>query len=132
MNNLIGSATDCEEGGKGLLFKVLESKTATQTVNETDAIYPIPAFVIRYDNQLRAYLNRCGHIAIPLDYQPGQFFSDDGSTLICSTHGAEYAPDTGACLGGPCFGIGLEPIEIDVIDNHIFLRDMRYSLLAAE
>jgi nitrite reductase/ring-hydroxylating ferredoxin subunit len=52
---------------------------------------------------------------------PGEFFSDDGQTLICATHGAEYAPDTGACLGGPCYGVGLEPLSITVQDEQLFL-----------
>ena len=65
---------------------------------------------------------------------PVSSFTDDGNTLMCATHGAEYAPDTGACLGGPCFGIGLEPLDTQVIDDEIVLNDSRYVVvqLAAE
>ena len=31
--------------------------------------------------------------------------------LLCATHGAAYAPDTGACAGGPCRG-GLVKIDL--------------------
>ena len=96
-STFIGSIEGLEEGGKGLRFD-LKKKGEDEV---------IPAFAIRYDYQLFAYLNRCGHIAIQLDYMPGEFFADDGQTLICATHGAEYAPDTGACLGGPCYGVAV-------------------------
>lgn len=107
---LIGATQGLEEGGKGLRFDV---KTKNGDV--------VPAFAIQFNAQYFAYLNMCGHIAVQLDYMLGEFFSDDGQTLICSTHGAEYAPDTGACLGGPCYGIGLEALQINEIDGQLYL-----------
>jgi len=89
-------------------------------------------FVVRYDYQYFAYLNRCGHIAVQLDYVPGEFFSDNGDTLICATHGAEYAPDTGACLGGPCFGVGLEPLSIVENDGELFLQSNELEVVVKE
>ncbi len=59
------------------------------------------AFAVRYQGQVHAYLNQCGHVAMELDFKEGHFFDDSGCRLICSTHGALFAPDTGACLGGP-------------------------------
>jgi len=116
--NLIGKVAGLEEGGKGLRFDV---KNASGEV--------IPAFVVHFDYQYFAYLNRCGHIAVQLDYMPGEFFSDDGQTLICATHGAEYAPDTGACLGGPCYGVGLDPIPIEQRDDELFLISNEYDVV---
>jgi nitrite reductase/ring-hydroxylating ferredoxin subunit len=60
------------------------------------------AFAIRYQGQVFAYLNRCKHVAIEMDYVPNRFFDASGRWLICSTHGAIYEPQTGACSGGPC------------------------------
>ena len=108
---LIGSTSGLEEGGAGLRFDV-----------ENSAGEVMPAFVIHYDYQYFAYLNKCGHIAVQLDYMPGEFFSDDGQSLICATHGAEYAPDTGACQGGPCYGVGLEPLAISQSGDQLFLQ----------
>jgi nitrite reductase/ring-hydroxylating ferredoxin subunit len=62
------------------------------------------AFAIRYRGGVHAYLNRCTHVAMEMDWQPNQFFDDTGRWLLCSTHGAAYQPDTGACAGGPCRG----------------------------
>jgi nitrite reductase/ring-hydroxylating ferredoxin subunit len=69
------------------------------------------AFAIRYGGQVHAYLNRCAHVAMEMDWQPNQFFDDTGRWLLCGTHGAVYEPDSGACAGGPCNG-GLVKIAI--------------------
>lgn len=62
------------------------------------------AFAIRYEGTVHAYLNRCTHVAMEMDYREGEFFDDSGRWLLCATHGAAYQPDTGACAGGPCRG----------------------------
>jgi nitrite reductase/ring-hydroxylating ferredoxin subunit len=69
------------------------------------------AFAIRFEGAVHAYLNRCSHVAMELDWQPNQFFDDTGQWLLCSTHGAAYQPATGACSGGPCTG-GLVKINL--------------------
>jgi nitrite reductase/ring-hydroxylating ferredoxin subunit len=74
------------------------------------------AFAIRYRGQVHAYLNRCTHVAMELDWQPNRFFDDSGQWLLCGTHGAVYQPDTGQCAGGPCRG-GLVKIELSERDD---------------
>lgn len=69
------------------------------------------AFAIRYQGQVHAYLNRCTHVAMEMDYQPNRFFDDDGQWLLCAAHGAAHHPDTGICAGGPCRG-GLVKISL--------------------
>ena len=115
---LKGSAECLEEGGKGFRFYIKD--------NEGEVI---PAFVIKYDYQFFAYKNKCGHIAVQLDYMPGDFFNDDGNTLMCATHGAEYAPDTGACLGGPCYGVGLEKLDIIEQEGRLFLKSDQFDVV---
>lgn len=74
------------------------------------------AFAIRFKGQAHAYLNRCSHVAMEMDYQPNRFFDDTGDWLLCATHGAAYRPDSGACAGGPCRG-GLVKIELSEFDG---------------
>jgi len=74
------------------------------------------AFAIRYKGLAHAYLNRCSHVAMEMDYQPNRFFDDTGDWLLCATHGAAYRPDSGACAGGPCRG-GLVKIELSEFDG---------------
>jgi nitrite reductase/ring-hydroxylating ferredoxin subunit len=72
------------------------------------------AFAIRFQGQTHAYLNRCAHVAMEMDWQPNRFFDETGRWLVCATHGATYAPDTGACAGGPCRG-GL--VKVDLVEQ---------------
>jgi nitrite reductase/ring-hydroxylating ferredoxin subunit len=60
------------------------------------------AFAVRFEGRAHAYLNRCTHVPMEMDYQPNRFFDDSGQWLLCATHGAAYSPGTGACAGGPC------------------------------
>ncbi|MEO7242842.1 MAG: Rieske 2Fe-2S domain-containing protein [Variovorax sp.] len=69
------------------------------------------AFAVRFEGQVHAYLNRCTHVAMELDFQPDRVFDDSGRWLLCATHGAAYEPATGACGGGPCRG-GLNKITL--------------------
>jgi len=97
-----------EEGGKGVRFPV--------TVGGEDGT----GFVIRYNKSVHAYLNRCVHVPIELDWNEGDFFESSGLYLMCSTHGAIYAPETGHCAGGPCRGGRLRPITVYEKDNQVF------------
>lgn len=74
------------------------------------------AFAVRYAGRVYAYLNRCAHVPMEMDYQPNRFFDSTGHWLICATHGALYSPQTGACRGGPCRG-GLIGIALDERDG---------------
>lgn len=116
----IASTTKLTDRGKGLSFEV-------RRINGDSDV--LPAFAVRYNDEVYAYVNACGHIAVPLDYDQGNFFGAEGETLICSTHGAEYAPDSGRCLGGPCYGIGLTPLAVSEQDDVLYLQDKIYEVV---
>lgn len=105
---LICDASQLTDGGKGVRFPV--------TAGGEDA----SGFVVRYKGNVRAYLNRCAHVSIELDWNEGEFFESTGSYLMCSTHGAMYVPETGKCAGGPCRGGRLRPIIVSEHDNQVF------------
>jgi nitrite reductase/ring-hydroxylating ferredoxin subunit len=90
----LADASALNEGGTGIRFDVIVDGT------------PATAFVIRHQGQARGYLNRCAHVAMELDWQPGEFFDFDRQFLVCATHGALYEPSSGTCAGGPCAGRG--------------------------
>ncbi len=77
------------------------------------------AFAVRFRGQVHAYLNRCTHVAMELDWQPDRFFDDSGQWLLCASHGAAYRPDTGDCAGGPCRG-GLIRIALSEARGVVF------------
>lgn len=74
------------------------------------------AFAVRFQGRAHAYLNRCSHVAMEMDFQPNRLFDDTGQWLLCATHGAAYAPDSGECAGGPCRG-GLVKIDLTEMDG---------------
>jgi len=81
---------------------------------------PATGFVVRYDGKVHAYLNRCAHVPVELDWFEGEFFESSGLYLMCATHGAIYLPDSGYCAGGPCKGGKLRPITVREADNKIY------------
>ncbi len=112
--NPLCPGSDLLNGGRAVPFEVVY---AGQTCR---------AFAIRYQGQAHAYLNRCTHVAMELDWQPNRLFDDTGRWLLCASHGATYAPDTGACAGGPCRG-GLVKIEL-VEQGGLLLWRSQYNL----
>lgn len=77
-------------------------------------------FLTCFQGELRAWRNHCPHAGSPLDWIPGQFYSDDGERLVCHTHGAQFHPLTGACLSGPC-SRGLFPLEFQEQENVVLV-----------
>ena len=93
------NSTDLSDSGLAVPFDVMY---AGQTCR---------AFAVRFEDQVQAYLNRCTHVAMEMDFQPDRFFDTEGRWLLCATHGATYSPQTGECVGGPCRG-GLVKINL--------------------
>ena len=81
---------------------------------------PAPAFAVRYRGQVHAYLNRCAHVAMELDWQEGAFFDADGRDLLCSTHGATYDAQSGRCLGGPCNRTPLVKLRVEERNGKVY------------
>jgi nitrite reductase/ring-hydroxylating ferredoxin subunit len=82
---------------------------------------PQPAFAIRYHGTVRAFLNRCAHKLVELDWEPGQFLDAERRYLICATHGARYQPDSGQCVAGPCRGGRLVAVAVQERDGGVWL-----------
>jgi nitrite reductase/ring-hydroxylating ferredoxin subunit len=97
--------------GDGLRFEVEVGGKATG------------AFAVRFGGRVVAYLNRCAHVAMELDWIEGRFLDADGESIVCATHGAAYGPDDGRCLGGPCAGRGgLRPLQVLERDGWVYWR----------
>lgn len=108
---LIGASAELEERGPAIRFTIDDGGEAA------------PAFAIRYQGAVYAYLNRCTHVSLELDFLPGHFFDTSGEYLICANHGALYDPDSGHCAGGPCNGRSLEPVPVMERNGRIELLD---------
>jgi nitrite reductase/ring-hydroxylating ferredoxin subunit len=97
------------DGGTGVRFSV-------QT-NEGEQ----PAFAVRYGGKVYAYVNRCAHVPVELDWMDGAFFDYSKLYLICATHGAMYLPNTGVCVQGPCPGKRLKPVAVEERGGQVLL-----------
>ena len=101
------ASADLAERGKAVLFEVLEYGR------------PMRAFALRFDGQLVAYLNRCAHVPAEMDWQPGEFLDADREVILCSIHGAAYAPASGRCIGGPCGRGRLTALKVTERDGQV-------------
>ncbi|HEV7577676.1 MAG TPA: Rieske 2Fe-2S domain-containing protein [Caldimonas sp.] len=112
------AAAELVEKGRAVLFDVVHFRE------------PLRAFALRFDGRVVAYLNRCVHVPTELDWQPGEFLDADREFIICSIHGAGYAPLTGRCIGGPCGQGRLLPIATVERGDEIWWQPTRDTLPA--
>jgi nitrite reductase/ring-hydroxylating ferredoxin subunit len=77
--------------------------------------YRVDGFLINDQGSFHAYVNRCRHMATPLDFMREEFLSEDCQHLMCYTHGALYEFASGLCIAGPCKGELLYrlPVRVD-------------------
>ncbi len=68
---------------------------------------PVGILAVRRAGTLWLYVNRCPHVRLPLDFQPGQFLDRSKTRILCANHGALFDIESGACVGGPCTGHSL-------------------------
>lgn len=96
----ICAATALADKGRAVVFDVLHFGA------------PARAFVLRFEGRVVGYLNRCAHVPVEMDWQPGEFLDSERKFIICSMHGASYEPRSGRCAGGPCGRGRLTPIAV--------------------
>lgn len=80
--------------------------------------------LVRRGGVLRAYLNACPHQGTPLETFPDRFLNEDGSLLICSTHGARFRVEDGFCVSGPCEGKSLRAVICEPVAGMIVVEDV--------
>ncbi|KAL3662703.1 hypothetical protein V7S43_012110 [Phytophthora oleae] len=96
--------------GKGLKFPLHppESKEAAPTADTKSTTRPrrrldllATGFVFFNEKtqQPRAFINRCPHAMLELDFDDSDFFCE--GFIHCKAHAAFFDPDTGICLQGP-------------------------------
>ncbi len=83
----------------------------------------IGIFAVRQGPEIRAYVNSCPHIGVPLDWLPDHFLSTDGTRIICAMHGAEFTIADGKCIAGPCLGDHLQPVPISIEGDVVLVQD---------
>ena len=80
----------------------------------------IECFLVYWRGAHFAYVNRCRHVPMSLDWVENRFFDETGELILCPTHGACYAPDTGECVAGPAFGKSLIRVPLEIREGEIW------------
>ncbi|AXK40462.1 Rieske (2Fe-2S) protein [Crenobacter cavernae] len=107
---LICDSGALEDGGVGVRF-VIDHASGEKT----------KGFAIRYQGRVHAFQNACRHVPVELDLIDGHFFDANREFLVCSMHGALYAPDTGLCVAGPCKGASLVHLAAEERDGQVYV-----------
>ena len=82
----------------------------------------VECFIVHWRGEHYAYVNKCRHIAMSLDWVENRFLDEERRYILCSTHGALFEPDSGECVGGPPYGRHLIRVPLEVRDGEIYAR----------
>ena len=82
----------------------------------------VDIFILHSSQFFFAYLNKCPHTGVTLNWQPDQFFDIDNRFIQCSTHGALFQINDGYCVRGPCVGAKLQSLPLKIDANEIFVQ----------
>lgn len=77
----------------------------------------MPVVVVRRGEQVWAYVNRCPHFSVPLDFEPGDVLCYRAQVLMCAHHSALFRFEDGHCIEGPCAGASLDAVTVMVDEN---------------
>lgn len=90
------------------------AEAAAREFSAGEGDWPLRGFVVRHQGQWRAYVNRCPHARLTLNFRPDEFFAADAPLLQCTVHGALFEPLTGHCVQGPCAGQSLISLPVQI------------------
>jgi nitrite reductase/ring-hydroxylating ferredoxin subunit len=77
--------------------------------------------LLRIDNEVHCFRNRCPHRGTELDWTPGIFWDLCNDMIQCSTHGARFDPRSGLCVTGPCKGESLQRVQPTLQSGDVYL-----------
>jgi nitrite reductase/ring-hydroxylating ferredoxin subunit len=84
--SIICRSDELADGGVGIGFTVFRNGEI------------IPAFIVRFNGRVHAYLNRCAHRRLKLNWNAGEFFDvSGGSSDMCHAWGALRAGERHVC-----------------------------------
>ena len=90
---LCALADIADPGSKGFMFR--------------EGDYLFLGFVVRMDDEIYGYIDRCPHTGLPLAPLPDRYLTRENDLIICSSHGALFRIGNGLCIAGPCGGKSL-------------------------
>jgi nitrite reductase/ring-hydroxylating ferredoxin subunit len=81
-----------------------------------------PVIVVRRGAKVWAYVNRCPHFSVPLNYEPGLVHCYRSQVLMCAHHSAMFRFEDGRCIEGPCAGASLDAVPVVVDEDSLAVK----------
>lgn len=75
--------------------------------------------VVRRGARAWAYLNRCPHFSVCLEFEPGEVLTYRAEVLMCAHHSALFRFEDGQCIEGPCAGAALTRVPVSVAHGEV-------------
>ena len=94
------------------------------TVRGEDGVEEV--ILTRLSDGVVAYKNYCQHWTdVRLDKGSGALVRND--EIVCQKHAATFETDSGYCNFGPCEGVYLDTVDVDVEDGFVVLATDEYT-----
>ncbi|KAG1694556.1 hypothetical protein DVH05_021062 [Phytophthora capsici] len=111
--------------GKGLKFPLHPPEPNEAPENKTISRRRRDLLATGFTQQPRAFINRCPHALLELDFDDSDFFCE--GFIHCKAHAAFFDPDTGICLQGPISSRkalrGLDELRVEIDGDDVVLLD---------
>jgi nitrite reductase/ring-hydroxylating ferredoxin subunit len=77
--------------------------------------------VCRSGSSVRAYLNLCPHLSLPLDANRGDFLLDGPEQVMCVYHCSVFRFADGLCVRGPARTLHLDAVPVQVVAGDVLV-----------
>lgn len=74
-------------------------------------------FVVRTAGTIRAWRDACPHAGVSMALRKDIYLNAQATRIVCHAHGAEFLPDSGLCVQGPCVGRRLTAVAVEINDR---------------
>ena len=98
---------DALADGQALMHQVFADTDRAQQ-------HPFRILLLRSGADIRAYVNRCAHLGVPLSSRQDLLQFIPHASLSCNVHYARFRWSDGICDRGDCEGEGLIPIPLQL------------------
>jgi len=79
-------------------------------------------FIVRHQGQIHAFVNRCPHRGVSLEWQENTFLNFDKNLIQCASHGALFTIADGLCVAGPCQGQSLTKVNHKIVNDQVLIE----------
>jgi nitrite reductase/ring-hydroxylating ferredoxin subunit len=72
--------------------------------------------------EVKAFINCCPHLSLPLNARPREFLLMSGARIMCAHHCAVFRLQDGQCVDGPAGNTALEAVPVEIRDGQVFVK----------